>query len=595
MLRQENPQAIRLNQEEASLNKHLRVKVFFLIFTFVFYSFLSAEESSSSSDENGFKKTQLVGEIADSNLETVLKNRDELSPIYGFEEIFIGLNKKNPTSKTGSPISVEDIPEIKDLKDIYWGITAQGIIKFDKESMSQPGSPPKRATIVTTGQTGTTQILVYDKEIDPKTKKPIPGKKLFKVFRVTVTEEDLVVLLQQIKAKMGKIEGLEMRLIGDRIVIDGQIVVPKDLRRVLTVFSNYKEAGKPVEFLAEVSPLAMQYIAEKMQDEINGGKDRPTNIYVRILNGRFILEGAVDKKIDRDIAVQTCQAMIQDQFKLEPKLVKESVFKDLPECMLRIRIRPGQPADPDPIMSIRIDFVSLVRSYIKAFNFKWAPGVTANSSYSYASDAGKFIGSFQATLSGLFPSLETLSRNGHARVLKSATLLIKDGEDAEKGNGAGPEASIEESLQVPYFVPGNEKNPPSWAFTQINTKISVSGRSIAGTDKINISVNATQAEAQEKPAPDAPPGSLTYSVKTQLIVSNGDSAALGGLISERRQVSMGRDPANSNGSDITLFKFSKNHEFQDQRNQMIIFVTPTKIRNASEGTESLKRKFRLRK
>ncbi len=595
MLRQENPQAIRLNQEEASLNKHLRLLRSCLLFIFLLSVFVHAEESSSSSDENNLKKTQLVGDVADSNLETVLNSRDELDPIYGFQEIFIGLNKKNTNAKTGSTISIEDIPEVKDVKDVYWLPTAQGIIKFDKESMSQPGSSPKRASIVTTGQTGTTQILVYDKDIDSKTKKPIPGKKLFKVFRVTVTDEDLVVLLQQIKAKMGKIEGLEMRLIGDRIVIDGQIVVPKDLRRVLTVFSNYKEAGKPVEFLAEVSPLAMQYIAEKMQDEINGGKDRPTNIYVRILNGRFILEGAVDKKIDRDIAVQTCQAMIQDQFKLEPKLVKESVFKDLPECMLRIRLRPSQPADPDPVMSIRVDFVSLIRNYIKAFNFKWAPGITANSSYSYSSDAGKFLGSFQATLSGLFPTLETLSRNGHARVLKSATLIIKDGEDAEKGNGAGPEASILETLEVPYFVPGNDKNPPSWAFKPIVTNISLSGRSIAGTDKINISINASQGEIQEKPSPDAPPGSLSYSVKTQLIVSNGDSAAIGGLISERRQVSMGRDPPNSNNNDISIFKFSKNHEFQDEKNQMIIFVTPNKIRNASEGTESLKRKFRLRK
>lgn len=34
-----------------------------------------------------------------------------------------------------------------------------------------------------------------------------------------------------------------------------------------------------------------------MQEEINGGKDRPTNIYVRVLNGRYILEGSVDKRI----------------------------------------------------------------------------------------------------------------------------------------------------------------------------------------------------------------------------------------------------------------------------------------------------------
>jgi hypothetical protein len=71
------------------------------------------------------------------------------------------------------------------------------------------------------------------------------------------------------------------------------------------------------------------------------------------------------------------------------------------------------------------------------------------------------------------------------------------------------------------------------------------------------------------------------------------------MISERRQISLGRDPAattgTGSGNDISLFNFSRFHEFTDQKNQMIIFVTPTKIRNASEGTESLKRKFRLKK
>ncbi len=573
------------------MNKHPFIKFYFLICSLLFFKISFCQESTSDSDDNNSKKTQLVGEIPDSNLETVLKNRDQLNPLYGFEEIYIGLNIKKPNAKTGATISLEDIPEIKDIKDIYWSIMIKEIVKFSREEMTQPGFPPKRAVIAATGQTGTTQILAYDKYIDPETKKALPGKKLFKVFRVTVTDEDLVNLLQQIRAKMGKVEGLEMRLIGDRIVIDGQIIVPKDLRRVMTVYQGYKDSGKPVELLAEMSPLALQYIAEKMQDEINGGKDKPTNVYVRVLNGRFILEGAVDKQIEREIAVQTCQIMVQDQFKLEPKLVKETTFKDLAECLNRIRRRPPQAGEPDKDMSVRVDFVSLVRNYIKAFNFKWAPGVTTNSSYSYSSDIGKFAGAFQATLTGLFPTLETLSRNGHARVLKSATLILKDSGDGSPG----PTASIGEVLKIPYFVPGNATNPSSWQFADIQTNIAVAAVSIRSTDKILISLRANQAEIQDKPAPDAPPGSIQYSIDTQLVVSNGESAAIGGLISERRQVSAGRDPPNASYNDITLFKFSKTHEFQETKNQMIIFVTPTTLRSPSEGTDSLKRKFRLRR
>lgn len=571
------------------------------ILSFIFLmGFLNAQEDPSLNT-----KSQKVGEIPDSSLDQIMESREDLKPLYGFEEIYIALNKKNTAAKSGAVLNLEPIEDIKDSKDIYWGVTVSGILKFDRESLSTPGASSKRFPIVASGNTGTTQILVYNRETDAESKKAVPGEKLYKVFRVTVTDENLVDLMQQMKAKMGKVEGIEIRIIGDQVVVDGKVVIPRDLRRVLTVVQNYQGKGKPVELLAEISPLALQLLAEKMQDEINGGKDRPTNIYVRVLNGRFILEGSVDKRIDRDIAVQTCQAMIQDQFQLDPKAIKAPNFPNLPECMLRIRIRPGAPLDPDPIITVRVDFVSLVRNYLKAFSFKWGPGVTADASFGYSSDVGRFLGSFQAIVTGLFPTLNTLARNGHARVLKSATLLVRDGDDTAAGDGSGPESTIREVLEIPYLTPAStsangQQTPPQWNFKPLETRVSLRVRSIPGTDKINLAIKATQTEAQDKPAPDAPPGTLAYDVNTSLVVSNGDSAALGGMISERRLISVGRDPSNttaadSSGNDITLFKFSRFHEFTDQKNQMIIFVTPTKIRNASEGTESLKRKFRLKK
>jgi pilus assembly protein CpaC len=552
-----------------------------------------------------FRDLQKVGEIPDTTLDIILDYREDLKPIYGSEEIYIALNKKNTQAKTGAVLNLEDVSEIADAKDIYWGVTVSGLVRFDKESLAGPGSGVKRFPIITTGTTGTTQILVYNKEEDPDTSRPIAGNKLYKVFRVTVTEDNLVDLMQQMRAKIGKVEGLEIRIIGDQVVVDGNVVIPRDLRRVLTVVQNYQAKNRPVEFLGGVSPLALQLLSEKMQDEINGGRDRPTNIYVRVLNGRFVLEGSVDKRIDRDIAEQTCRAMIQDQFQLDPKSVLAPRFENLPECMLRIRIRPGAPTDPDPIITVRVDFVTLVRNYIKAFNFKWGPGVSADATMGYSTDIGRFIGSFQAIITGLFPTLSTLSRNGHARVLKSATLLVRDGDDTNAAPGEPPTAYINETIEIPYLTPGStsatgQSIPPQWNYKPIQTKIGLKVRSIPGTDKINIGIEATQTEPQDKPAPDAPPGTLAYEVKTSLVVSNGDSAALGGMISERRLISLGRDPANTTGSNndsnnLSLFKLSRFHEFTDQKNQMIIFVTPTKIRNASEGTESLKRKFRLKK
>lgn len=107
-------------------------------------------------------------------------------------------------------------------------------------SLGAPGSSPKRFPVIATGQTGTTQILVYNREVDEKTKKPMAGSKLFKVFRVT-SEENLVDLMQQLKAKIGKVEGLEIRIIGDQVVVDGKVLIPRDLRRVMTILQITSE------------------------------------------------------------------------------------------------------------------------------------------------------------------------------------------------------------------------------------------------------------------------------------------------------------------------------------------------------------------
>jgi hypothetical protein len=114
-----------------------------------------------------------------------------------------------------------------------------------------------------------------------------------------------------------------------------------------------------------------------------------------------------------------------------------------------------------------------------------------------------------------------LARNGHARVLKSATLLVRDGDDTAANDGSGPESSIKEVLEIPYLTPATtgangQQTPAQWSFKPINTSVSLRVRSIPGTDKINLAIKATQTEAQDKPAPDAPPGTLALT-STQVL------------------------------------------------------------------------------
>jgi hypothetical protein len=148
-----------------------KIRIFLLLLVALSSIKLFAQEDGASAP---VKKTQKVGEIPDSSLETIMESREDLNPVYGFEEIYVALNKKNAQAKTGAVLNLESIDEIKDAKDIYWGVTVSGILKFDRESMTAPGSSPKKFPVISAGNTGTTQVLVYNRDIDPQTKKS-PG------------------------------------------------------------------------------------------------------------------------------------------------------------------------------------------------------------------------------------------------------------------------------------------------------------------------------------------------------------------------------------------------------------------------------------
>lgn len=534
------------------------------------------------------KDVDIEGSIADTNIMRILETREVLKPTYGFEDIFL-------TKGSSAVLDVQNLPGYS-RKDLMFLYTTEGVIAGSRKDASG-------GERVVAGQaTASTQILVYHRKTSPEGR-PERGD-LLKVYRLTVTNEDLITLLQEIKVLIGDIEGLDIRIVGSQVVVDGNVLVPRDMRRVLSVTGKYMADRKPIINLVEISPLTMKLLAEKMEEEIAGGKDRPRDIRLKVLNGRFFLEGSVDTKWQKDEAERICQAFISERYTLEPKdgsgKLEVPKFSGLGECVSMVRIRAGQPAEPDPILAVRIDFVTLNRSYLKHFNFRWSPGLSTQGNATYSTDLGKFVSSFTATLGNLFPILDTAANHGYARILKSATLLVRDGERAGD-RGSPPEATLNETLQIYTLVPGDATKPSSYQAVPVNTKVSLRAKSVSGTDKINMDILAVQSELKDSAKEGAPPTVYSSDIKTSIVVSNGESAALGGLITERRNVSFvrdpagGTDPATGRPFDFNLFELGRSHQLSDDKSQFIIFVTPQKLRNPTEGTEALKRKFRLRK
>ena len=85
------------------------------------------------------------------------------------------------------------------------------------------------------------------------------------------------------------------------------------------------------------------------------------------------------------------------------------------------------------------------------------------------------------------------------------------------------------------------------------------------------------------------PQTARNSVETVVDVRSGQSAAVAGLIGNDTRTEFNKDP-----NPDAVFNLYSAKDYDRSKSQFVIFVTPIIKSSASAGSESIKRKFRLR-
>ena len=80
-------------------------------------------------------------------------------------------------------------------------------------------------------------------------------------YEVTVTETAKGKIVQKLNIFLGDIEGIEIGIKANEVVMEGQIIVPDDLGRIFTILQ--RNEFKDVIFLVEVHPQTQLLIAKK--------------------------------------------------------------------------------------------------------------------------------------------------------------------------------------------------------------------------------------------------------------------------------------------------------------------------------------------
>lgn len=418
------------------------------------------------------------------------------------------------------------------------------------------------------------------------------------IFDVIVAKQNLVRMLEELKRNLREVEGVDIRVEGQRIVIDGEVLTPNDYGTIVNVISDrmYAEA---VSNRVVMSPVTLNALAKKIEQDIQ--VFAPT-VHTSVLNGKIILEGTVESEGIRQRCMRRAEWYLPTVKITDPinKDVNNIERNDKPVQIIQSDIQVNAPPAKreSKLVRMTIYFVELSKDFLKTFGFKWQPGFTADPSISIGSATDGSTGTsgsggftFAGTLSSLFPALNAPpSSASYGRILKSATIIVKS---AEKGR-------VSDTQSIPTQTLGqNGAVVPGPAVT-VGFSTEVTPKILQGQD-VELSVDLTQTNIIGRGL-GGQPITADHRVTSMLYLKSGEVAALAGVNKQDVSTSFNRDDAASGsfGASSTgattkpLFTLQRSKNMSKTRGQFVVFVNPQIVESASEGTEDLKKNFRIK-
>ncbi|MGE3973868.1 MAG: pilus assembly protein [Bdellovibrionales bacterium] len=400
------------------------------------------------------------------------------------------------------------------------------------------------------------------------------GRKVFD-YLITISKGQLSQVMREVKGLLADIEGIEIKIINNKVVVDGQILLPKDLNRIYSVVSQYPDMASS---LVTLSPLAQKKIAEFIERDINNPE-----IHVRPVNEKFMLEGVANDEAEKQRAEIIAKTYIPDTIVEAAEAGGIIKKRKLDAVINLLMVKPGAEPEPGKIIQLTIHYVELQKDYTKGFRFQFTPDVSDSSRVDFSSggrEPGGVVSQITATVSNLLPKLNWASQHGHARVLQSSTIIVQDGK----------EGKLQSTTSVPYQVVG-QGGLPSTSFQDAGIITSITPKLISSkSDTVDMKIDFALKSLLG--ITDKGPMISNSAIQTIVSVRSGQSAAIGGLVSSSSGADYNKLPKNVSENPIISLYASKS--FRRNQSQFVVFITPIVKSSASAGSERIKQKFRLK-
>lgn len=378
--------------------------------------------------------------------------------------------------------------------------------------------------------------------------------------------------LRELQSLLGDIEGLEYKIVNGKILLDGYVLLPRDLIRIANVIKQFPDAKS----LATLSPIARKKIAEYIARDVNNPE-----VSISAVGDYLKLEGVVNSdeehnRILRLVSLYMPDLVIEQGMDLEHlkivgrKSANGGKVEDLIIDLITKRKEEEKSEPPPKMVQVVVHFVQFIENYGKNFRFVFAPSISALNSSARAPSST--INDTANLINNLLPKLQWAKSHGYARVLDTASLLTQDKKKANYEN----RITIFGTVTTPTGPAPNNTE----AVVSVDVTPTIKNER-SGLIELPLGVSVDDVDSGKR---------TSNKISTTISVRDRQSAAFAGIIKKKSANEFGGDP----GVADAIVTFQSKKKFDKSSSNFVVFITPIIKASASAGVDQVKKKFRLR-
>ncbi|WP_426751481.1 type II and III secretion system protein family protein [Myxococcus sp. Y35] len=371
-------------------------------------------------------------------------------------------------------------------------------------------------------------------------------------YLVSVRKQDPNEIITEIKRLLGEIEGVSVRMVGDRIYLDGQAYTTQDADRIEQVVGLYPN----VKSFVKIAPNAKKLVAQNLNAAFQ--KAGLKNVQANVVGATIFLEGSVESQQDLQKA------------ELITKAIGEKV-----ENLLVVGIKR--------MILSEVQFVEIRRNSRDRYGIRYPTDITGTATAVSTITQELFPGTFGSGVAniGLNASADFSfgfqGNDGYGRLLAQPKLVCASGEKAEfLAGGEVPIPLITNNqFTVEFKKYGVILNlrPTADRNGNIQTEIEAEASEIDTSVAVSFGGSASI------------PGFRTRKVKTNVTVRHGETIVLSGVFSHDEQKSVSKIPGL--GHIPIVGELFKSRGFDSTKRELVIFVTPRIVNPDSDKVRTI--------